>query len=57
MFGTDRVKVSGGANASAILGRILGMDQIPVSASGAAAMGQVEIMLIWTARARWPGRR
>ena len=46
MVGTNKVKVNGNASAVAILGKIVGFNLVPVSASGAAAMREVEIMLI-----------
>lgn len=42
----DKVRVDGRTSAVAILGKILGFNQIPVSATGVAQMRRVEIMLI-----------
>jgi VWA domain-containing protein/putative Flp pilus-assembly TadE/G-like protein len=46
LSGGDKVRVDGRTSAVAILGKILGFDQVPVSATGVAQMRKVEIMLI-----------
>ncbi|HEY7728548.1 MAG TPA: vWA domain-containing protein, partial [Candidatus Eisenbacteria bacterium] len=46
LTGSDRVQVDGRAGAAVVLGRVLGVTEVPVSSSGAAQIRPVEVMLV-----------